>query len=296
MPKYGSGSADPIKASRIIAHLSIPGNENLSNCAVARIFCVYASYVQRAKLVFKWGQTKRMDPRKLRTDGGTQHRQPINELVLDQYSGLMKSGVIFPPITAFYDGANYWVADGHLRTKAAIIAGIKVEVDVQMGDLRDAQLASCSAQGPHGLKRTKEDRDRAVLMLLRDEEWGQWNDDEIGRQCKVNGRVVKAIRESLGPRVDTISGRLLKIETNGMCKAEDDSFDFDEVDPLLGGQSQSVVDCSVVDPIDKFVASMTDSIRTSLSQLRPTDQIQVWNRLVDELNGIYGQYREEVEV
>jgi hypothetical protein len=38
---------------------------------------------------------------------------------------------------------------------------------------------------------------RAVLTLLRDEEWGQWSDREIARRCAVYHPFVGSIRASL---------------------------------------------------------------------------------------------------
>jgi hypothetical protein len=38
-------------------------------------------------------------------------------------------------------------------------------------------------------------------VLLRDEEWKQWNDHEIGRQCNVSHHTVAKVREELYPPV-----------------------------------------------------------------------------------------------
>jgi DNA-binding transcriptional regulator YiaG len=73
--------------------------------------------------------------------------------------------------------------------------------EVRQGTRRDAVLFSVGANADHGLRRTNADKRRAVEVLLRDEEWKQWNDHEIGRQCNVSHHTVAKVREELYPPV-----------------------------------------------------------------------------------------------
>jgi len=68
---------------------------------------------------------------------------------------------------------------------------------VRQGGLRDAILHSASANATHGLRRTNDDKRRAVLMLLQDEEWGKWTAREIARCCAVSHDFVSRLRGSL---------------------------------------------------------------------------------------------------
>jgi len=47
------------------------------------------------------------------------------------------------------------------------------------------------------LPRTDADKHHAVNLLLKDDEWVQWSDREIGRRCKVSHPLVGTIRRSL---------------------------------------------------------------------------------------------------
>ncbi|SFI85528.1 hypothetical protein SAMN02799642_02923 [Methylobacterium brachiatum] len=69
--------------------------------------------------------------------------------------------------------------------------------DVRQGGLRDAILHSAGANAAHGLRRSNADKRRAVLMLLQDEEWGQWNNSEIARRCAVDEGLVRRMRAEL---------------------------------------------------------------------------------------------------
>lgn len=134
----------------------------------------------------------------LKMDGGTQPRSRINDEVVSEYAALWKSGAEFPPVIAFHDGATTWLADGFHRTHAARQAGVKsIPAEVYPGTRRDAILYSVGANAAHGVRRTNEDKRKAVMTLLQDEEWGQWSDREIARQCAVSKSFVNSLRSSL---------------------------------------------------------------------------------------------------
>ena len=47
------------------------------------------------------------------------------------------------------------------------------------------------------MRRTNEDKRRAVLRLLTDAEWGAWSDREIARRCALSQPFVSQLRPSL---------------------------------------------------------------------------------------------------
>jgi uncharacterized ParB-like nuclease family protein len=105
----------------------------------------------------------------IRTDGGTQPRSTILRDVVEEYAAAMADGAKFPAITVFYDGAEYWLADGFHRLAATEAAGReKINCDVRQGTRRDAVLHSVGANAAHGMRRTNEDKRRAVRVLLED--------------------------------------------------------------------------------------------------------------------------------
>lgn len=116
----------------------------------------------------------------IRLDGSTQPRQFVNEEVVSDYAELLLEDAVFPPITVFHDGANYYLADGFHRFFANKKAGfVDVEANVIDGTRRDAILYSVGANADHGLRRTNEDKCKVVSILLDDIEWGEWSDHEI---------------------------------------------------------------------------------------------------------------------
>ncbi len=135
---------------------------------------------------------------KIRLDGGTQPRAFMNGNIVQEYGMEMQQGAVFPPVILFNDGSDYWLADGYHRVAAAMALGYaEIKAEVRQGDCRDAVLFSCGVNATHGLRRTNDDKRRAVMRLLKDEEWSQWSDREIARQCKVAHPTVGKLRQSL---------------------------------------------------------------------------------------------------
>lgn len=128
-------------------------------------------------------------------EGGTQARAEINPDVVNEYAAAIKDGATFPLITIYYDGAEYWLADGFHRFHAMEKAGLAdIDADVRQGTRRDAILHSVGANEEHGLRRTNNDKRRAVQTLLNDAEWSQWTDAAIAKAARVNRKLVSRLR------------------------------------------------------------------------------------------------------
>jgi hypothetical protein len=174
-----------------------------------------ANTSERASTEAKPAAVKMMEPRateparkrlvislnSIRADTQAQPRTSIFADQVSEYVEDMSRGDKFPPLVVFYDGKAYWLADGFHRYHAAVgVLGRsgEFECEVRGGTLRDAVLFSCSANAAHGIRRTNEDKRRAVTTLLKDVEWGKWSNREIARQCLVSHPFVDKLRADLG--------------------------------------------------------------------------------------------------
>ncbi len=118
---------------------------------------------------------------------------------IDDYASAMTFGLEFPPIVVFYDGRDYWTADGFHRLAAAQRTKARtITAEVIKGTKRDALLYAVGANAQHGLPRTNADKRHAVDLLLADAQWRKWSDREISRRCAVDHRFVANVRSSLG--------------------------------------------------------------------------------------------------
>lgn len=144
--------------------------------------------------------TQRLNIELIRIDGGTQSRVAISESMVSEYCELLKDDVTLPAVIVFFDGAAYWLADGFHRYHAHTKAGYgNIEVEVRKGTLAEAKLFSYAANQSHGLRRTNEDKRKAVQGMLAD--FGDWSDRAIAKHVGVAHTFVAAIRTpSIGER------------------------------------------------------------------------------------------------
>ena len=154
---------------------------------------------------------------RVRTDGGTQPRVSLNQETIAEYREAYKAGIKMPPVTLFFDGTDYWLADGFHRFWAAKEAGLtEIYEEIQPGTLRDAILFSLSANSKHGLRRTNADKRKAVQTLLDDPEWARWSDHEVARRCAVSANFVGDVRKSIcNPIIDSDQETARTVQRNG---------------------------------------------------------------------------------
>lgn len=167
-------------------------------------------------------QTLRLD--QIRIDGGTQPRVAIDEQAVAEYAELYSEGVDLPPVTVFFDGATYWLADGFHR----YWANKRINCDyvfayVHSGTQRDAILYSVGANAEHGLRRTAQDKRRAVLTLLNDDHWSRKTQDEIAQDCKVSRWFVNKITKELSASCKRLQDGTRAVARNGQQYLQDTS-------------------------------------------------------------------------
>jgi hypothetical protein len=138
-------------------------------------------------------------PENIRLDGGTQPRAKIDQAICDEYEERMKAGEKFPPIDVFFDGENYWLADGFHRIRAYMMAvpGEAIECNVFQGTQQDAQWHSYSVNRTHGLRRTNADKLRALKAALNHSEAADKSNVEIAEHCGVDEKTVRRHRSKL---------------------------------------------------------------------------------------------------
>jgi hypothetical protein len=141
---------------------------------------------------------------KIRTDGGTQMRAKLSEKVIEEYAAAMREGhrADFPPLVVFFDGTDYWLADGHHRYHAAqrMMHGVRYDTfdcEVHRGSRREAIIYAAGANATHGLRRTNADKHRAVMALLDDPEFGDrqhYSDRVLAQMAAVSQPFVSKLR------------------------------------------------------------------------------------------------------
>jgi len=141
---------------------------------------------------------KELDVESLRIDGGTQLRAKIDDATVAEYREAWANEAKFPPLIVYHDGADYWLAGGFHRYHGAKAACVPtVPCEVRKGTLRDAVLFAAGDNATNGLRRTNEDKHKAIKTLLDDAEWGKRSDNWIAEQCAVSDGLVAKVRAQL---------------------------------------------------------------------------------------------------
>lgn len=134
----------------------------------------------------------------IRTNGGTQSRVELNQETVAEYAQAFTAGASFPPVVVFFDGANYWLADGFHRYFGARDAGESaIDAEIRTGTQRDAVLYSWGANDKHGLPRSNADKRHIVTVILKDEQGRQWSDRDIAKRFGFANSFVSKMRQSL---------------------------------------------------------------------------------------------------
>jgi hypothetical protein len=123
----------------------------------------------------------------LKLDSDVQPRTAISTNTINEYAEVYRDET----------GAMF-VADGWHRVMGAKEAEQEtINAEVRPGTKRDAILYSVSANATHGLRRTNDDKRRAVMRLLEDAEWSQWSDGVIAERVSVSQPFVSQLRSRL---------------------------------------------------------------------------------------------------
>lgn len=135
---------------------------------------------------------------RIQDDPATQPREALDDATVERYADAMAAGTQLPPVVLYHDGEWYWLADGwHRREAARLLQRASIDAEVHFGTKRDAMLYAAGANATHGLPRSNEDKRRAVIMLLTDDEWRQWSDHEIARRTLTSQPFVSKLRREL---------------------------------------------------------------------------------------------------
>ncbi len=136
---------------------------------------------------------------KIRLDGDTQPRAGINTTLVAEYATAMEEGnADFPPAVVFFDGTDYWLADGFHRWHAVNkndVAGIYCEI--HDGTVEDARWYSYSVNQAHGQRRNNADKEKAVKAALLHPKGAGLSDKEIGEYVGVSHSTVAKYRAEL---------------------------------------------------------------------------------------------------
>ena len=140
-------------------------------------------------------------PNRIIFDAGTQARVKTDIKTCQAYIESMKDGVEFPPLDVFSDGSSEKVvlADGfhRLQSHCSFRPNESIRCRVHWGTVADAQWFAITANQTHGLRRTNEDKRKAVKMALLHPKGVDQSNNSIAEQVGVSLDLVNRTRNHL---------------------------------------------------------------------------------------------------
>ena len=111
----------------------------------------------------------------------------------------MQDGIEFPPLDVFSDGSSEKVvlADGFHRYQShcSFRPNEPIRCRVHLGTVADARIFAAGANISHGLRRTSEDKRKAVKIILLEPLCEEWSNRRIAEYVKVSEALVRQLRK-----------------------------------------------------------------------------------------------------
>lgn len=242
---------------------------------------------------------------------GLQTRVALDERTVEEYAEAMREGAVFPPVVAFNDGqGNLWLADGFHRLEAAIRCSMEyIQADIRNGQFIDALKYALGCNKSHGLRRTNEDKKRALEMAWdrRIELFGgEPSHNLLAEVCGVSVTMARNFREALQPcfknKVEKIQ-MPKRVGANGKTYTLPKRPKLDETKGLAEVSKEAQAEKHVV-PLDRFGTEIPLNINAAFEDIADLDDVieKIQDARIDIKAGLthkiasYAAVRQEVLV
>ena len=242
----------------------------------------------------------------IRIDGGTQSRDIIDQDQINTYAEAMSRGDKFPEVTVYFNGLEYYLADGFHRYFAVKKLGkTSILANGVTGTLRDAILYSKGANADNGLNRSNATKRKVVNDMLDDFEWQFWSNAEIAKACRVSAEFVRQIKAERGIKTETIKYKMgkkvyerpnktaINTKAEPIPSKEDEEFAYDPKDELLTSlaiENDSLKDQLAVKKMDGTTEEKKQATNT-IAELR--ERIRVLEAELEAVKSTRNSYQTE---
>lgn len=147
----------------------------------------------------------------------------VDSATVQGYVEALSGGAEFPPVVAFSENANLWLADGFHRVAASRFCGAAdINANVQEGTRQDAMVHAALANVEHGKPMSQAQKREAGRRLL---ELTEWSDSEIAQRLAVGHQTVGRWRVSCPsgqdkPRAVTRNGTTYTMDVGNIGRSK----------------------------------------------------------------------------
>lgn len=242
----------------------------------------------------------------IRIDGGTQSRDIIDQDTINSYAEAMDRGDKFPDVTVYFNGLEYYLADGFHRYFATKKLGkTSMSCNVVTGTLRDAILYSKGANADNGLHRSNATKRKCVNDMLDDFEWQFWSNVEIAKACRVSAEFVRQIKAERGIKNETVKYKMgkkvferkastaINAKAEPLKSKEDEEFKYDPKDEMiesLAAENEKLKDQLAIKKMEGTAEDKKQAAAT-IAELR--ERIRVLEAELDAIKVTRNSYQTE---
>jgi hypothetical protein len=149
------------------------------------------------------GTQKRLSVDKIKCSKDVQPRVATDSNTVKEYRERIEAGDKLPRVVVFFDGTTYWLAEGFHRLAAHKLAGhTMIDVIVIEGSKADAQWHALQTNKTHGLRRSNDDKIKAVQMAFAHPKGKDLSDRALAELVGVSATMVAKHR----PKNPTANG------------------------------------------------------------------------------------------
>lgn len=236
---------------------------------------------------------KKLNIEVIRTDGGTQPRLELNNDKVAEYAECMKDGDKFPPVIVFWDGSNYWLADGFHRYHATRrIEVVTIEAEVKEGTVDEAQVFAFGANAKHGLYLTAADIREIIKRMLLNSITLTWTNAQIARHIGCSKMTVGRVKASLEPArpqesavktVERKDGTTRSFDTSKLSTKKPEAKPEAKLEPPVFDEKEQKIS-ELIDTINELNAEnqkLRDAIALGQWEASEIEKIDVEETLVE---------------
>jgi hypothetical protein len=178
----------------------------------------------------------------IHTDDAIKPRLELDRRWIEALAKAIRQDCKLPPVVCFYDGDNYWLADGLDRLEAAKLAEQKtILADIRQGSRQEAISYSKSGSRRNKEKQQVVDRFLELLKFMGEEEKKYWSNIDIGAYCAVSNTQVSNRMKEVGykqpsallrksSKGEIFSRDISKVQQNRKSTSKGNGFNWAAID------------------------------------------------------------------
>jgi ParB-like chromosome segregation protein Spo0J len=239
---------------------------------------------------------KRLSIDKITCARDVQPRVKTDSTVVAEYAERIAAKNKLPPVVVYFDGEQHWLAEGFHRVAAHKKAHrTQIDCTIRKGSKSDAAWHALQSNKTHGLRRTVEDKQRAVQMAIAHPQGQELSDRAIADVVGVSATMVAKYRPKEEPTAKDGQSRTRKgrdgraIKTANIGKKKSAKTVPGKNTTASGKTPKPRAESDVEEPVAAAADVENDG------QIEQEDPVEVYRLMLENLPGSLAKLAEQVD-